>query len=72
MLAGRRSLVRTGGRWRTRGHVVSWAPARTARAVYGYDLLLLRPDLHVAWRSNRPPDDPERLAAIVTGNARKQ
>jgi 2-polyprenyl-6-methoxyphenol hydroxylase-like FAD-dependent oxidoreductase len=37
------------------------------RAVYGYDLLLLRPDLHVAWRGNAPPDDPKRLASIVTG-----
>jgi 2-polyprenyl-6-methoxyphenol hydroxylase-like FAD-dependent oxidoreductase len=39
----------------------------TPRAVYGYDLLLLRPDLHVAWRGNAPPDDAKRLAAIVTG-----
>jgi len=41
----------------------------TPRAVYGYDLLLLRPDLHVAWRGNAPPDHPKRLAAVVTGNA---
>jgi len=39
----------------------------TARALYGHDLLLLRPDLHVAWRGSEPPDDPKRLAAIVTG-----
>lgn len=38
------------------------------RAVYGFDLILLRPDLHVAWRGNRAPDDPARLAAIVTGH----
>ncbi len=38
-----------------------------ARAVYGYDLLLLRPDLHVVWRGNRMPDDPAKLAAIATG-----
>ena len=38
------------------------------RAVYGHDLLLLRPDLHVAWRGNRLPDDPARLAAIATGH----
>ncbi len=31
------------------------------RDVYGYDLLLLRPDLHVVWRGNRLPDDPARL-----------
>ncbi len=37
------------------------------RAVYGYDLLLLRPDLHVVWRGNRL-DDPLKLAAIATGH----
>ncbi len=39
-----------------------------AREIYGRDLLLLRPDLHVAWRGDRPPDDPHKLAAVVTGN----
>jgi 2-polyprenyl-6-methoxyphenol hydroxylase-like FAD-dependent oxidoreductase len=39
-----------------------------ARAVYGYDLLLLRPDLHVVWRGNTPPDNPQELAAIATGH----
>src|SRR5829696_1551677 len=43
-------------------------PDEDPRAVYGYDLLLLRPDLHVAWRGNRLPDDPERLAAMATGH----
>jgi 2-polyprenyl-6-methoxyphenol hydroxylase-like FAD-dependent oxidoreductase len=38
------------------------------RDVYGYDLILVRPDLHVVWRGNAPPDDPERLAALVTGH----
>jgi len=38
------------------------------RDIYGYDLLLLRPDLHVVWRGNRPPDDPIKLAAIATGH----
>jgi hypothetical protein len=38
------------------------------REIYGYDLLLLRPDLHVAWRGNRLPDEPARLAAIATGH----
>ncbi|HEV3183772.1 MAG TPA: 2-polyprenyl-6-methoxyphenol hydroxylase, partial [Xanthobacteraceae bacterium] len=40
---------------------------KTAREVYGRDLLLLRPDLHVVWRGNAAPEEPERLAAIVTG-----
>jgi 2-polyprenyl-6-methoxyphenol hydroxylase-like FAD-dependent oxidoreductase len=39
-----------------------------ARDVYGYDLILLRPDMHVAWRGNVPPADPHRLAALVTGH----
>ena len=38
------------------------------RDIYGYDLLLLRPDLHVVWRGNRL-DDPVKLAAIATGHA---
>jgi 2-polyprenyl-6-methoxyphenol hydroxylase-like FAD-dependent oxidoreductase len=39
-----------------------------ARAIYGYDLLLLRPDLHVVWRGNASPDNPQELAAIATGH----
>jgi hypothetical protein len=46
--------------------VVDVADARP-RDVYGCDLLLLRPDLHVVWRGNVPPDEPERLARIATG-----
>ena len=38
------------------------------RNVYGHDLLLLRPDLHVVWRGNRPPGDPAQLAALATGH----
>jgi len=38
------------------------------RDIYGYDLLLLRPDLHVVWRGNRLPDDPVKLAAVATGH----
>jgi hypothetical protein len=37
------------------------------RDIYGYDLLLLRPDLHVVWRGNRL-DDPAKLAAVATGH----
>jgi 2-polyprenyl-6-methoxyphenol hydroxylase-like FAD-dependent oxidoreductase len=43
-------------------------PDETPRAVYGYDLILLRPDLHVVWRGNRLPEEPERLAAMATGH----
>jgi 2-polyprenyl-6-methoxyphenol hydroxylase-like FAD-dependent oxidoreductase len=37
------------------------------RDIYGYDFLLLRPDLHVVWRGNHL-DDPVRLAAIAIGH----
>lgn len=40
------------------------------REIYGYDLLLVRPDLHVVWRGNASPDDPERIAALAAGRAR--
>jgi hypothetical protein len=39
------------------------------RELYERDLLLLRPDLHVAWRGNRPPGDSAGLARLVTGHA---
>ena len=39
-----------------------------ARDVYGYDLILLRPDLHIVWRGNRLPIEPDGLAAMATGH----
>ena len=39
------------------------------REIAGFDLLLLRPDLHVAWRGNQPMDDPGSIAAVATGQA---
>ena len=42
--------------------------AEAPREVYGYDLILVRPDLHVVWRGQAPPNDPDRLAARVTGH----
>jgi 2-polyprenyl-6-methoxyphenol hydroxylase-like FAD-dependent oxidoreductase len=41
--------------------------SEAAREVYGHDLLLLRPDLHVVWRGNALPTDPSALAALATG-----
>jgi hypothetical protein len=38
------------------------------RDVYGYDLLLLRPDMHVVWRGNEAPPEPTKLAALATGH----
>jgi 2-polyprenyl-6-methoxyphenol hydroxylase-like FAD-dependent oxidoreductase len=43
-------------------------PDERPREIYGYDLLLLRPDMHVAWRGNVSPQDPGALARTVTGN----
>jgi 2-polyprenyl-6-methoxyphenol hydroxylase-like FAD-dependent oxidoreductase len=42
-------------------------PDPAARDLYQRDLILVRPDLHVVWRGDRPPDDPRRLAAVATG-----
>ena len=41
-------------------------PEPTIRTVYAADWLLLRPDLHVAWRGSAPP--PATLARRVTGH----
>ncbi len=38
------------------------------RDIYGCDLLLLRPDLHVVWRGSRLPEDPAKLAGVATGH----
>jgi hypothetical protein len=43
-------------------------PDKTARDIYGYDLLLVRPDLHVVWRGNAAPEDCARVAAVATGH----
>jgi 2-polyprenyl-6-methoxyphenol hydroxylase-like FAD-dependent oxidoreductase len=43
-------------------------PDQAARDVYGYDLLLIRPDMHVVWRGNAAPEDAERVAAVATGH----
>jgi 2-polyprenyl-6-methoxyphenol hydroxylase-like FAD-dependent oxidoreductase len=40
-----------------------------AREVYGYDLILVRPDLHVVWRGNSIPADHRTIATIATGHA---
>jgi hypothetical protein len=47
-------------------------PDDAPRQVYGFDLLLLRPDLHVVWRGNRPPEDAHEVAAVATGNAERE
>jgi 2-polyprenyl-6-methoxyphenol hydroxylase-like FAD-dependent oxidoreductase len=44
-------------------------PDKIARDIYGYDMLVLRPDMHVVWRGNEPGDVTE-IAATATGNSR--
>jgi 2-polyprenyl-6-methoxyphenol hydroxylase-like FAD-dependent oxidoreductase len=38
-----------------------------AREIAGFDLLLVRPDLHVVWRGNELADDAGTIAAVATG-----
>jgi len=42
-------------------------PDQIARDIYGHDLLLIRPDMHVVWRGNALADVAE-IAAIATGH----
>jgi 2-polyprenyl-6-methoxyphenol hydroxylase-like FAD-dependent oxidoreductase len=41
---------------------------RHAREIYGASYLLLRPDLHVVWRGDRPHESPKTLAMVATGH----
>jgi hypothetical protein len=43
------------------------APGERAREIYQFDLLLVRPDLHVVWRGNKLPQDTAKIAAVATG-----
>ncbi len=38
------------------------------RRVYGFDYLLVRPDLHVVWRGDALPNHPSDVAGTVTGH----
>jgi hypothetical protein len=40
-----------------------------AAAIYRRKLVLVRPDGHVAWRADVPPDDPTALVDTVRGSA---
>ncbi len=42
--------------------------SEAARSVYGFDYLLVRPDLHVVWRGHSLPENSGALARIVTGH----
>jgi 2-polyprenyl-6-methoxyphenol hydroxylase-like FAD-dependent oxidoreductase len=41
----------------------------TARDVYGCDLVLVRPDLHVVWRGDQLPANHHAIATTATGHA---
>lgn len=41
---------------------------KRVREIYQYDLVLVRPDLHVVWRGNELPQDAARIARVATGN----
>ena len=43
-------------------------PDQIARDLYGFDLILLRPDMHIVWRGQQAPDDPALIAAVATGH----
>jgi 2-polyprenyl-6-methoxyphenol hydroxylase-like FAD-dependent oxidoreductase len=43
-------------------------PSAVARDLYERDIVVVRPDQHVAWRGNADPPDAADVAAQVTGN----
>ena len=43
-------------------------PDQIARDIYEFDLILLRPDMHIVWRGQQAPDDAALLAAVATGH----
>jgi hypothetical protein len=38
------------------------------RRIYGFDYLLVRPDLHVVWRGETLPKELDNVACVVTGH----
>ena len=40
------------------------------RDLYGFDLLVLRPDMHVVWRGTEAPQNAREIASIATGHGR--
>ena len=39
------------------------------REIYQFDLILIRPDLHVVWRGNELPNDAPRITQVALGHA---
>jgi 2-polyprenyl-6-methoxyphenol hydroxylase-like FAD-dependent oxidoreductase len=44
-------------------------PGERPREIYQFDLLLVRPDLHVVWRGNELPQNSAKIAMVATGRA---
>lgn len=67
---GAADLGPLGAAFATRGapYTVLELPDARARDVYGHDLILVRPDLHIVWRGNALRADPAHLAALATGH----
>jgi len=65
---GARRLAAAAGRRGIPVSIVSVGSAR-ARELYGADLVVVRPDQHIAWRGNAPPPDGDALFARLTGLA---
>jgi 2-polyprenyl-6-methoxyphenol hydroxylase-like FAD-dependent oxidoreductase len=42
---------------------------RIARDVYGFDIILIRPDMHIVWRGNQLPNDAVDIANTAMGHA---
>jgi hypothetical protein len=43
-------------------------PDRIARDIYGFDIILVRPDMHIVWRGNEMPEDVAAVADTATDN----
>jgi 2-polyprenyl-6-methoxyphenol hydroxylase-like FAD-dependent oxidoreductase len=43
-------------------------PAPVARDLYERDLVIVRPDQHIAWRGNQAPQDPDSIVRHITGS----
>ena len=43
-------------------------PLKEARALYGRELILVRPDRYIVWRGDAVPDDVDAVLATVTGH----
>ena len=50
--------------------IVLHVASEPARAIYERDLILVRPDMHVVWCGDSPPDNPAELAGLATGHGR--